>query len=103
MFSPSEMNRSKNFSSRGIRRTMAGLRWRAFGTGRSGRGRSSEPEGVEHDPGEGAHEARGRDREHPGAEDAAGDAPADTPNPTAGADAHDRAGDDVGRRDRHAE
>ena len=49
------------------------------------------------------HDRGGRDRDDPGEQDASSDAPADALRTARRADAHDRAGDDVRRRDGHAE
>src|SRR6476469_9921218 len=90
--SPSSTNSSKNLGSFGRIRNVI---WVPPGSASVASRRS---ERVEDDPGHRPEDGRHREGQDPGDEDATGDTPADRAGALARANAHDRAGDDLGRR-----
>src|SRR4029078_9316523 len=89
--SPSSTNSSKNLGSFGRMRNVIGVPPGAASVA------SRRSERVEDDPRHRPEDGRHREGHDPGEEEAPGDAPADGAGALARADAHDRAGDDLGR------
>ena len=104
--SPSAMNSSKNLGSFGNSRKLIGVL--PVGAGRAYADRSRltgswSAERIEDDPGEGGQDPGRTGESGPRRRGCAGRRPSARAHALARADTHDRARDDLGRRDRHPE